>query len=498
MALFRKRKSGSMFRRFFALMTLTVIFSLTVASFSLMFSFLSFWKRDHLNGLADDALSFARSVTQLYHEDKDIFPLDETRESAFLLASSFLTVSNRSAGDLYIVDAEGQIILCKDMIELSGETLRLGSSDAYRDFRIPTEKLKSANADYPVPVTVVTDALPGHQADTFLVVAPFIRNGHYFVVCLQDVEASYVPYTSDLFRMILVTGLWAVAFAFILALINSHRMVKPLKKITAATKQFASGNFDVRIKPGDNYSELRELVESFNSMADSLQMIDESRSQFVADTSHELKTPMTIISGFVDGILDGTIPPEDTEKYLRIVSDETKRLSRLVVAMLNISKIEADKLKLTLSEVPLADLLCSTIVGFEKSINEKNISVIGLDKLEPLSVMADDTLLGQILFNLIDNAVKFTPEFGEIRFSLAQDKKTAVLKIRNTGKGIPPEECPHIFDRFYKVDKSRGLDTKSFGIGLFIVKSVIEMHHGTITVESEVDAYTEFTVRLPM
>lgn len=487
-----------MFRRFFALMTLTVIFSLTVASFSLMLSFLSFWKRDHLNGLADDALSFARSVTQLYDEDKQIFPLREERESTSLLVASFLTVSDRSAGELYIVDEAGQIILCKEMITFNDETLNLSQADEFADrIRVPEEKILQSRVSYPVALTEITTDLPDRPEDTFLVVAPFIRNGHYFVVCIQDVQSSYVPYTADLFRMILGTGFWAVLFAFVLSLINSHRMVKPLKKITAATKEFAAGNFSERIKPGDNYSELRELIESFNSMADSLQMIDESRSRFVADTSHELKTPMTIISGFVDGILDGTIPPEDTEKYLRIVSDETKRLSRLVVAMLNISKIEADKLKLTLADVDLDGMICSTIVGFEKEISKKNISVLGLDTLEPITVPADDTLLGQILFNLIDNAVKFTPDNGEIRFSLVSDKRTAVLKIRNTGKGIPPEETPYIFDRFYKVDKSRGLDTKSFGIGLFIVKSIIEMHHGTISVESEPDAFTEFTVRLP-
>ncbi|MBR5409982.1 MAG: HAMP domain-containing histidine kinase [Clostridia bacterium] len=486
-----------MFRRFFSLMTLTVIFSLTAASFSLMFSFLRFWKTDHFKGLADDALSFARSVTQLYDEDKEIFPINEENDSAFLLSSSFLTVSGRSAGELYIVDEDGQIILCKEMIALNGETLSLSPPDAYRTFTIPPEKIVEARANFPEPLKEETDALPGHPDETFFVLAPLIPDGQYFVVLLQDVQSSYVPYTSDLFRMVLGTAFWAIALAFVLALINSHRLVKPLKNITEATKQFASGNFDARIKPGDTYSELRELIESFNSMADSLQSIDESRSRFVADTSHELKTPMTIISGFVDGILDGTIPPEDTEKYLRIVSDETKRLSRLVVSMLNISKIEADKLKLTLTDVALDDMLCKTVVGFEKTIGDKNISVFGLDELEPVTVPADDTLLGQILYNLIDNAVKFTPDYGEIRVSLTQDKKTAVLKIRNSGKGIPPEECPHIFDRFYKVDKSRGLDAKSFGIGLFIVKSVIELHRGTISVDSVVDEYTEFTVCLP-
>lgn len=464
-----------------------------------MFFFVRFWKNDSLTGLSDDALSLARSVAQLYDADADIFPLDEDSESTYLLIAAFLSVEDRSDGEVFITDLNGDILLCKERIKLTGE--KLSFTDAcpvHAGLHIPKEMILTARDEYPVIFTDETEDIPEIPEKSFICVAPVTRNGRIFVVTLQNVKSSYVPYTADFIRMILLTVFLAVALAFAVSLFNSHRMVKPLKKITAATKEYAGGNFSQRISTADNYSELYELVQSFNSMADSLQMIDESRSRFVADTSHELKTPMTIISGFVDGILDGTIPPEDTEKYLKIVSDETKRLSRLVVAMLNISKIEADQLKLNISDVYLQNLIFSTLLGFEKSINDKNITVQGLSDLADVAVQADETLLGQIIYNLIDNAVKFTPVGGEIRFGLESDKKNAVLKIRNTGRGIPPEECPYIFDRFYKVDPSRGLDAGSFGIGLFIVKSIIELHHGSITVESEVDSFTEFTVRLPM
>ena len=271
-----------------------------------------------------------------------------------------------------------------------------------------------------------------------------------------------------------------------------------LKKMTAVTKLYAQGDFSERISAEDTYNELAVFAESFNSMAESLERIEESRSAFVSNTSHELKTPMTIISGFIDGILDGTIPAEDEEKYLRIVSDETKRLSSLVVAMLNISKIEAGKLELSKTRVDLPHMICRVMLDFEQAVEAKNVSIVGLESLSPLKVTADETLLHQVIFNLADNAVKFTPENGRIMLSLKQEGVNAVFRIRNTGRGIPEADRELIFDRFYKVDKSRGLDSKSFGIGLYIVKSILDLHNGTISVNSDGVTFTEFSVALPM
>ena len=145
----------------------------------------------------------------------------------------------------------------------------------------------------------------------------------------------------------------------------------------------------------------------------------------------------------------------------------------------------------------LQHLICSVMLGFEQSVEQKRVEIRGLDTLSAVKVTADETLLHQVIYNLVDNAVKFTPEGGEISLSLTKDEKNAVFAIRNTGRGIPEADRKLIFDRFYKVDKSRGLDTKSFGIGLYIVKSIIDLHHGTINVGSDGETYTEFTVSLP-
>ncbi len=481
-----------MFKRLFTLMTATMLLCVFAAGFSLMFFFVSFWKNDRLTSLADDALGLAQSVDSFY-PDADAHDTDANGQP--VVSGILMSMYESTDAAAFLTDSGGRIYACSD----SGENVENCSVHGKTAF--PAEKLalcRENGSKY-----TFDDIVHGFGDDgtTYLcAVVPFLTSSgeQYYAVCMQSLISAYLPYTTEFVRMIIFTGLIAVLVSFLSSLAVSFRMVKPMKKITEITHEYGDGNFSERISELDTYSELTELAEAFNSMADNLAVTEQSRSNFVANVSHELKTPMTIISGFVDGILDGTIPPESRDKYLKIVSDEVKRLSRLVVAMLNMSKIEAGKLTPTLSDVNLAELICRTVTGFEKVVSDRNISVDGLDTLEPLSVSVDGTLITQVVYNLFDNAVKFTPDGGVITFSLYSDKKNAVTKIRNSGKGISPEEQALVFDRFYKVDKSRGLDSKSFGMGLYIVKSIIELHHGTISINSELNDYTEFIIKLPL
>jgi signal transduction histidine kinase len=241
---------------------------------------------------------------------------------------------------------------------------------------------------------------------------------------------------------------------------------------------------------------MTELIIEFNSMADSLEALENSRRNFVSSVSHEFKTPMTTIGGFINGILDGTIPPEKQNYYLEIVSSEVKRLSKMVNAMLNISRIETGNLTLNIDRFNVSNNLLNTFLTFEQLITEKNITVEGLEDLDELIVPADQSMLDQVIYNLVDNAVKFTNNNGTIKIETKQDSQSCCFSIRNTGAGIPPEHIKNIFDRFYKVDESRSSDTKSTGLGLHLVKSIIELHGGKVTVKSEENKFTEFTVKL--
>ncbi len=491
----KKRRSGSMFKWYFVQTTVSVLLCLAISSISVLFFFLNFWKNDRLTALNEDALSVSQSVALLVDEEKDSFYKDRNYATQ-LVANIISTVAQSSSSEIFMLNGDGEIIICFDADGNSGNG---NVCEIHEHLNFPDEIIASVY-NSPQDVHNYEGDMDGLFPEKYLlgVVKFKIEGNSYFVFAMQAESTALLPYTTEFLRNILFASTIGVFISFILALLISYRMVRPLKKITAATKQYAGGDFSARINTADVYDELSQLVDAVNIMADNLAVLEESRSSFVANVSHELKTPMTIISGFVDGILDGTISNEDSAKYLGIVSDEVKRLSRLVVAMLNMSKIEAGKLTPNLSQFSLNDILMKTFLGFEKYIEDKNIEISGFDNLEEVFVTADEALMTQVIYNLIDNAVKFTPENGQITLGLIKEKKEAVLSIRNTGKGISQEECGLIFDRFYKVDKSRGLDAKSFGLGLYIVRSIIELNHGTININSEIDKYTEFVIKMPL
>lgn len=206
---------------------------------------------------------------------------------------------------------------------------------------------------------------------------------------------------------------------------------------------------------------------------------------------------MTTIGGFIDGILDGTIPKDEQKHYMELVSDEIRRLSRLVKTMLNISKFEANEMQINYENVDITDMSIKTILMFEKRINEKQVNVEGLDSPKVV-ISADKDLLSQLFYNIIENAVKFVSECGIITISISQTEKYAVISLKNTGEGLSEDEIPKIFKRFYKTDESRSADATGIGLGLSIVRSIINLHNGTIAVKSVKDEYTEFVIELPL
>ena len=369
---------------------------------------------------------------------------------------------------------------------------------------------------YSVPENIMADALKKTVSTTgtlggalsdvhFVVSSPVIVNGKTVAVVFstQDVIGGLTPYVAGILRVFSAATLFAFAMAFILVYLVSLRLTKPLREMSAAAKQYATGDFSKRIpiKSGIHIlgsDETDELIVAFNSMAQALATLEMSRRSFVANVSHELKTPMTTIGGFIDGILDGTIEPEKETQYLKIVSDEVKRLSRLVTGMLNMSKIEAGELELKPVKFDISEMIFRTLLSFEQIIDKKHIEIKGLDSFESNSIVADKDMINQVVYNLIDNAVKFTPEGGYIEVSSKADSEKVIVRIRNSGMGIPGEEIDKIFERFYKIDKSRSYDVKGAGMGLYIVKTIIELHGGNIVARSEQGQYAEFIFQLPL
>ncbi len=293
-------------------------------------------------------------------------------------------------------------------------------------------------------------------------------------------------------RIILMAQLVAWMVALIVSFLMTRQIIKPLKKMRIAAKKISGGDFDVRI-PITSNDEVGELAQSFNSMTESLSEVEEMRTSFLSDVSHELRTPMTVINGFVEGILDGTIPSEEQEKYLVIVNEESKRLSRLVKELLEATRLEQDVKKLNKSNFDMNRLVTESVISYENQLTEKNIALDLKLETKECFVFADKDAIKRVLLNLIDNAIKFTPENGSITVSTIVEGNNVKTSVENTGAGISKGELRHIWVKFYKSDKSRSIDKKGVGLGLHIVKTIITQHQGEVFAESEEGKFARFT-----
>lgn len=293
----------------------------------------------------------------------------------------------------------------------------------------------------------------------------------------------------------------SVGVVFLISLImiytGTKSTTRPIREMRQALESYSRGDFSVRLTTKSG-GELGELCHSFNEMADSLEQMENSRRGFMANISHDLKTPMTSISGFLDGILDGTIPSERERAYLERVSQEVQRLRRLVNSILDVTRLEGGQISLHVRELDIGELICRVLFSFERTIEEKGIRVIPPDPEGPI-VAADEDSVVRILTNLIGNAVKFTPQGGEIRASVERlPRRMARICVVNTGSSIPEEDLPFLFERFYKADKSRNLDKEGTGLGLYIARMLVSLNGGEIGVRSLPGEGTEFFFTLEL
>ena len=296
----------------------------------------------------------------------------------------------------------------------------------------------------------------------------------------------------------LAVALAVLSLALVMSLVISKKLSEPLDEMTAAARRFAHGDFSVRVREDKGTDELAALTSSFNAMADSLERSEELRNEFIANVSHELKTPMTTIAGFADGILDGTIPKDQEDKYLATIADETRRLSRLVRHMLSLSRLRSEGSDLAKRrDFDLNELIVRTLLNFETRAEDKRL---GMDLQLPedhMTVTADPDSITQVLYNLLDNAVKFAQPDSAITVALRKENGKAYVSVKNRGETIPADDLPLIFDRFHKSDRSRSLDRDGVGLGLYLVKSILDAHNEDIAVTSA-DGLTEFVFTLTL
>lgn len=483
----------NLFRKYFIIVSMIIFLSFAILGGALMLFVANSWVDEREVMLRENAQSIADTTAELLESD---YMRDNERGSVLLICSTLSILSDAVDADFFISDLDGHVLYCRellrpDMVVISGSCIIHGKYD------ISSEVLTEAVAS---GFYSTIGNLDGIYTSPHLVVAvPItVKDQAIAVVCAtQPIVSAITPYVVSILRMFGLASLLSLALSVVMLYYMIYRFTKPLRQMSAATKSYAAGDFSYRVDI-KGHDELAELAEGFNAMAKDLATLESSRRSFVANVSHELKTPMTTIGGFIDGILDGTIEKDKTEHYLHIVSDEVRRLSRLVTSMLNMSKIEAGELSLKPKRFDISELLFKTFLAFEQLIEKKAIDVRGLEQLQMLQISADEDMINQVIYNLVDNAVKFTPPGGVIEAAAYSDAENAVVRIRNSGDGISSEEIGKIFERFYKVDKSRSFDTRGAGLGLYIVKSIVELHGGKVSVRSTQGQYTEFAFTLPL
>lgn len=296
-------------------------------------------------------------------------------------------------------------------------------------------------------------------------------------------------------RLFLLSSIISIGLAMLLTYILSKRMTKPLKLMKNAAKEISSGNFEKRIEI-NSQDEIGDLANSFNKMVDSLQNLEDMRRDFIANVSHELRTPMTSINGFVEGIIDGTIPEEKQAYYLNIVKNEIMRLSRLVTDLLDLAKMEAGESIFNMQPFDICESIRRSIIVLENQIVEKNISINADFECPKILVTGDCDAIERVVINILHNAIKVSPLNSNIDIATGIIKDKIYVSITDHGRGIPSDDLNYIWDRFYKIDKSRAIDKAGIGLGLAIVKNIIDGHHQEITVSSEEGKGTKFTFTL--
>lgn len=417
-------------------------------------------------------------------------------------------VTDTSNGTAYILKEDKESL--KQVMQLFAQPNEsvIFFTDAQGVTQICTEDAPCLHTTYQISGKVLDQAkngeffemgrLSGIYKETYYTMAkPVVTTdgllmGYIFIsVSAQELHA----FLMEMLRIFLLCAASVLLIAFIATYFATAKMIRPLREMSQAAVAFGKGDLSARVKV-DSDDEIGQLAVSFNNMAQSLSTLESMRRSFVANVSHELRTPMTSIAGFIDGILDGTIAKERQTEYLRIVSEEVKRLSRLVRSMLSLSRIEAGELKISSTQFNIVETICQTVFSFEHSIEEKGLDIQGLDR-DRVMVEADPDLIHQVVYNLTENAVKFVNQGGYLSFSFTVESGMTYVGIRNSGEGLAKEEIPKVFDRFYKTDRSRGVDKSGVGLGLYIVRSIINLHGGTIIVRSVPGEYTEFVFSVP-
>lgn len=422
-----------------------------------------------------------------------------SEESVDALYQRLLRMARTSSGRLLLVDMDGKVQL-DTFDECCGQRVMLaevydvlsGKTDA--DYGFHQQAVQTGKRNF-LPFRALIDE-GSDWMGCFAV--PLLEQGERIgaLVLCESVQDTVDALINMQERLLLIFGIAMAAVLALVALI-SRVVTKPVAELSAGIERMAKGDYRHRVRVKGR-SELAQLAAAFNLMSEQVYNLDEARNQFVSNASHELKTPLTTIKLLVESMMyEPEMDPTLRLEFLGDIDKEIDRLTLVVGDLLTLAHIDSHKLRLRRREMELADTVRESVDRL-KPLAQKSGLKLEMHVQDVCEMFADPDRLSQVCYNIIENAIKYTPAGGKISIDLRKDGRDAVMEITDTGVGIPAEDLPHIFDRFYRVDKARGRDTGGTGLGLSIVQQIVRLHGGSVNVQSKVGEGTDFTVQLPL
>ena len=466
------------FKNFMATATIVLV-SFLLIGIAFVFIGTSFVINDARTNMAANAAEISRIAAAV---------TDDAELESWDIRMTISMLSQGTGNHIFLCDKNGYVVSCGDK-QLACPHMGIRLSQEYLE-------LMSAEAD----IDQMSDLGGFYENTSYVIGEPIVKaNGSvigYAFVC-KDASSIVGAYGAFVYLYFLVS-LAVLTLAVIMSFAFSKRLTKNLDEMTVAARKYSHGDFSMRISASDLADEMGALTDSFNAMADSMEKAEQTRHEFIANVSHELRTPMTTIAGFAEGLLDGTIPKEQEEKYLAVIADETRRLSRLVREMLDMSKLQ-EKVSDPNSMKPfnLSEELVMTLLSFESRANEKKLEVDLQLPDDELWVRGNQDSIHRVIYNLLDNAIKFAHVGGTLYLAIWKQGGKAYVCVADQGEMIPADDLPFIFDRFHKSDRSRSMDRDGVGLGLYLVKSILDAHDEDIVVTSK-NGVTKFVFSLKL
>ncbi len=443
-------------------------------------------RSERMRALEEEVRTQAYSVSQLL-EQRDVNLLFRTDNGInATIEWKMKEILENYGADIWIVNSNGYVI-ARGSSDQSTIQERLDDPEVMQQiYRVLSgEEIRVQGLFSELGDHIITIGVPWRLANQ-------VMGAVLLHISVDSLEVDY----SDIVTKVSIAGVLALLVGTVMAYWITRKQLLPIKEISSAVSDFASGNLERRVEIKGN-DEMAQLAASFNQMAQDLANLEESRKSFVASVSHELRSPLTCIQGYIQGMQDGTIPPEEQGKYMDVVISETKRLTKLVAELLDLSRFESGKFPLNRKVFDVNELIACALIKYEKQIEDKGISVEVAFRDNQCMVYADSDRINQVVTNLIDNAVKFLSQGGQLNIKTHSVDDLCYVTIQDTGIGIAPDDLPFIFDRFYKADKAH-TSGKGTGLGLSIVKKILEQHGQTIQVTSTLGKGTSFVFTLPL